>query len=183
MWLAVVMPTARRTASRASLAAVAVALLAVPAGSQAVSAACTPARLSAAMTEVRGSAGAGQISYNVRLKNHSSGSCTVSGRPALRLLDRNGHALPTHVIADHPGTGTAALITLAPRDSAIAVARFSPDVPGQGESGKGPCEKTAYHVRISVASPGHGSLTGPVRPATPVCEHGRIVLGLLHAAS
>jgi hypothetical protein len=182
MCLGYAMPALPRFASRATLAAAGVAMLAAPAGSDALSGACTPSRLTAAMTVVRGSAGAGQISYNVRLKNHSSGACTVSGRPVLRLLDAHGHGLPTKVVPDRPGTGTAALIRLAHGASAVALARFSPDVPGQGESGSGPCEKTAYSVRITLASPGHGSLVGKVRPATPVCEHGRIVLGLLHAA-
>ena len=64
------------------------------------------------------------------------------------------------------------LVTLAPGRSAAATLRFSPDVPGPGESTSGPCEQTAHTVRVTLASPGHGSLSGPISPPTAVCEHG-----------
>jgi hypothetical protein len=143
---------------------------------------CTPTQLSASMTPLSGSAAAGQISYALRLKDVSRSSCLVSGRPGLTLLGRHGHALPTHVVADRPGTATAALITLAHGASAVANARFSPDVHGPTEQHPGRCERPAYGVRVTLASPGHGTLMGSVRPPTPVCQRGRIVLGLLHAA-
>ena len=142
---------------------------------------CSAAHLTARMAVIHGSAGAGGISYAVSLVNQGSHACPVSGRPGLQLLDHDQHALPTHVVADHPGTGTAALITIGHEHRAIAVARFSPDIPGEGEGN--PCEKKAWFVRVTVPSPGHGTLVGHVLPATPVCEHGRIVLGLLHAGS
>jgi hypothetical protein len=157
-------------------------LLAGGPASTAATSACTPADLHASMNVINGSGAAGHISYGVRLRNTSSSSCVVSGRPGLRLRGKHGHNLPTHVVADHPGTGTAALITLAPHKAAVAEARFSPDVPGTGEGTTGPCERTAYSVRVTLASPGSGSLVGGVHPPTPVCEHGRIVEGLLHAA-
>jgi len=142
---------------------------------------CTRGVLRASMSVVNGSAGAGQITYSVRLRNAGQTPCTVSGRPGLRLLDRHGNRLPTHVVPDKRGTGTAALITLAPGRAASTRARFSPDVSGPGEPAAGACEHTAHRVRVTLASPGSGSLDGPVTPATPVCEHGRIVLGLLTA--
>jgi len=132
------------------------------------------------MAVIHGSAGAGHISYAVSLVNQGSHACTVSGRPGLALLDGDHNPLPTHVVADHPGTGTAALITIAHEHRAISVAHFSPDIPGEGEGT--PCEKKAHYIRVTVPSPGHGTLVGPVLPATPVCEHGRIVLGLLHGS-
>ncbi len=154
-------------------------MLALPA-TPVVAQPCWPAALVAAFSEVRGSAGAGSITYRLRLTNGGPVACTVSGRPGLRLLDRRGRALPTRVSPDHPGTGTAVLVTLKHLASAIADARFSPDVPGKGEPSNRACEPTATRVRVTLASPGSGRVTAPVRPATPVCEHGAIVEGLLH---
>jgi hypothetical protein len=183
MWFSCAMPSLASLPLRLALAAGALIVLATAgATSGAALTACAPSDLTASMTVINGSPGAGSISYNVRLKNRSGGSCSVSGRPGLTLLGRHGHALPTHVVADRPGTGTAALITLAHGATAVAQARFSPDIPGSGEPAKGRCERPAYGVRVALASPGQGSLTGKVTPPTPVCEHGRIVLGLLHAA-
>lgn len=140
---------------------------------------CHPAALRAAFRIVVGSPGAGSVSYTVRLTNRSAHACTVSGRPGLRLLDKHGKKLPTSVRPDQIGTGTAALITLRPGRTAIA----SPSVPGAGEPQTGRCEPTAYRLRVTLASPGSGSLVGPIAPPTPVCEHGRITEGLLHLAT
>jgi hypothetical protein len=144
--------------------------------------ACGPQDLRAAFRVVAGSAGAGSISYTVRLSNRGARACSVSGRPGLRLLGRHGARLPTAVVADRPGTGAAALIRVAPGATAIALARLSPDIPGKGEPVRGRCEPTAFRLRVSLASPGSGAVTGPVRPPTPVCQRGRIVEGLLHLA-
>ena len=80
-----------------------------------------------------------------------------------------------------PGV-TAALILLAPGHSAAATLRFSPDVPGKGEQSTGQCEPTAHRVRVTLASPGQGTLSGPILPATPVCEHGGMAESLLSKA-
>ena len=104
----------------------------------------------------------------------------VSGYALLRLLDRAGEPLPTHVWPAHPGQLTAVRVVLQPGGYAAATARFSPDVPGPGEQVARQCERTAYHVRVT-APPGKGSLVAPVLPATPVCEHGRMVLSVLVA--
>ena len=133
------------------------------------------------MSVVKGSAGAGNIEYRLVLRNRSSYSCTVSGHPGLRLLGAGGAGLPTHVTPIPPGV-TAALIMLAPGRSAAATLRFSPDVPGKGEQTTGQCEPTAHRVRVTLASPGHGSLSGPIAPATPVCEHGGMTETLLAKA-
>jgi hypothetical protein len=172
-----------RRVARASGGALAATLLALPAavsGMGPATPACRPAQLAGSFVVVPGSQGAGSITYRVRLKNAGTATCNVSGRPGLRLLDRKGHRLPTHVVPDQTGNGTAALIALKPGKAAVATARFSPDIPGPGEPQSKACEPKAYRVRITLASPGSGSLTGPVSPPTPVCEHGRIVLGLLH---
>jgi hypothetical protein len=156
--------------------AAAAALAVLPATAATTPAGCG-ARLAASFVAVPGSAGAGSITYHVKLTNHDA-PCRVSGRPGLRLLDAHGDKLPTHVVPDHVGTGTAALITIRRGHSAVADARFSPDIPGPNEGN--PCEKTARMIRVTLPSPAHGTVTGPVKPATAVCEHGRIVLGLLH---
>jgi hypothetical protein len=148
----------------------------------AVSAGATPAcvgrNLTGTFAVVPGSAGAGQISYNLRLRNHSSHACFVSGLPVLRLVDRAGKQLPTHIAPSHPGQLTAVRVVLRPGGYSAATARFSPDVPGTGEQVKGPCERKAYRARVT-APPGGGIVVVPLVPATPVCEHGSMVLSVL----
>lgn len=141
--------------------------------------ACTGSDLGGAFSVVRGSAGAGQIVYRLRLTNDSDVTCFVSGIPALRLLGATGKPLPTRVVPEQPGALTAAKIELAPGASASATARFSPDVPGVGEGGRRRCEPVADRLRVSPAT---GSLTVPVSPPTPVCEHGRLAFRLLSAS-
>jgi hypothetical protein len=150
------------------------------AGAHGTAAPCAGHDLSGTFAAVPGSAGAGQISYTVRLRNRSTRACFVSGLPTLRLLDRAERPLPTHVSPAHPGQLTAVRVVLRPGGYAAATARFSPDVPGPGEQVARQCERTAYHVRVT-APPGTGSLVAPVLPATPVCEHGRMVLSVLVA--
>lgn len=157
------------------------AALAVLASSSAVALgapACAATGLSVRMVVVPGSAGAGNISYRIVLRNTGSAACTVSGHPGLQLRGARGRRLPTQVVPTPPGV-TAALILLRPGASAAATLRFSPDVPGPGEGHTGPCEPVAHSVRVTLASPGHGSLVGAITPATSVCEHGRITGGLL----
>jgi hypothetical protein len=144
---------------------------------------CAARGLRAAFRVVAGSAGAGAITYTVRLTNRGAHTCDVSGRPALHLLDARGVALPTSVTPDRPGTGAAALIAVGHGATAIALARFSPDIPSRGEPVSGRCERVAHRVRVSLASPGSGSLTGAVSPPTSVCGRGRIAEGLLHLAA
>ncbi len=155
----------------AALAAGALVLGAVSVSTASGPSACSPAKLSARMTVIVGSAGAGNIEYRLLLKNTSGTGCLVSGRPGLRLLGAGGQPLPTHVTPVPPGS-IGVLVRLAPGASAAATLRFSPDVPGPGEQTTGPCEKTAHRVRVTLASPGGGTLTGPVSPPTAVCEHG-----------
>jgi hypothetical protein len=139
---------------------------------------CRGGDLSGSFTVVRGSAGAGNISYTLRIRNRSGHECFVSGLPGLRLLGRSGRALPTHVVAAHPGELTAVRVVLRPGSYAAATARFSPDVPGVGESR--PCERTAYRVRVT-PPPGGGTFVAPVSPPTLVCEHGRMTMSVLVA--
>jgi hypothetical protein len=132
---------------------------------------CTGADLTGTFAAVSGSAGAGNIVYALRLRNGSAAACTVTGIPGITLLDRRGKKLPTHPFPAHPGALTAVLVTLAPGKTATATVRFSPDVPGTGEPVCGRrCESVAYS--LLVRPNGGGTLRAPIRPATPVCEHG-----------
>jgi hypothetical protein len=140
--------------------------------------ACVGRDLTGSFAAVPGSAGAGQISYNLRLRNRSSRACFVSGLPALHLVDRAGRLLPTHITPAHPGALTAVRVVLRPGGYSAATARFSPDVPGTGEQMTGPCERKAFRARVT-APPGGGVVVVPLVPATPVCERGSIAFSVL----
>jgi hypothetical protein len=150
--------------------AVAVGILAVLAGSSGAArgapAAGCPA-LSGSFSAIRGSAGAGNIVYLLRVRNGGTKACVLKGTPSLRLLGLGGKLLPTHVVAD---TRFKALpIVVRPGKSATAKARFSPDVPGKGEASTKRCEPIAHTARVVAAG---SSFVVPVRPPTSVCEHG-----------
>ena len=143
--------------------------------------ACVGSSLGGSFAAVPGSAGAGQISYVLTVTNTSDSECYVSGLPQLQLLDAQGGALPTSVSAAEPGTATAAKIVLQPASSATSEARFSPDVPGQGEGQAGqPCEPVAHQVQVTAT--GGGTFTVPIKPPTSVCEHGSLRMALYAAA-
>lgn len=147
-------------------------------GSTTPASACTGDDVQGSFDLVPGSAGAGQIAYRLTLTNTSSGTCFVSGVPALQLLDANGGDLPTHVVAA-PGQGTAARITLQPGDSAIADARFSPDVPGQGDRPNGPCQPKAFRLVVTLS----GAVQSvAISPPTRVCEQGTLDILVFSAA-
>jgi Domain of unknown function (DUF4232) len=163
-----------------ALAAATLSALALAAGGPASTVPpCTGAQLSGTFSVVPGSAGAGNIVYALRLRNRSPRTCFVSGPAALRLLGRTGRALPTHVTPAFPGALTAVLVGLRPGAAARATARFSPDVPGPGETGR-VCEPTAYRLRVT-PPPGGGTLVVRVAPPTPVCEHGTMQVSALRA--
>jgi hypothetical protein len=119
---------------------------------------------------VRGSAGAGNIVYALTVRNTSKHECFVTGIPGVTLLGKTGKKLPTHVTPANRGALTAVMVRLPPGAKARATARFSPDVPGPGEGTIGQCEPTAYWLRV--APSGGGTFRSPIRPPTPVCEHG-----------
>jgi hypothetical protein len=134
---------------------------------------CSGAQLKGSFSVVRGSAGAGNITYKLVLENVSNRMCTMTGLPEGRLLGSTGKALPTNVKAAFPGGLTAILVRLAPGATTFATARFSPDVPGQGEPTAGrKCEPTAWSFRV--AGQGGGSTKVKLTPPTPVCEHGQL---------
>jgi hypothetical protein len=138
---------------------------------------CTGGDFVGTFSAVPGSAGAGQITYLLALRNRSQRACSVTGIPELQLLGRYGRTLPTHVAPARPGIATAALITVKPGGYASVTARFSPDVPGPGEPVSArQCEPTAYKLRVRAQ--GGGSTVVPVVKPTPVCEHGSLVVSL-----
>ena len=137
-------------------------------------ASCTGAQLKGTFNAVRGSAGAGNITYKLVLENVSTHMCTLTGLPQGRLLGKTGKALPTHVRAASPGMLTAILVRLAPGKTTFATARFSPDVPGPGEPTAGTkCEPTAWWFRVT--GQGGGTTKVKLGPPTPVCEHGQLL--------
>ena len=155
------------------LAVAAAAAAATTAGAHG-DASCTGAQLAGTFNVVRGSAGAGNITYKLVLRNVSTHVCTVTGLPAGRLLGKTGKALPTHVRAASPGMLTAILVRLAPGKTTFATARFSPDVPGPGEPTAGrQCEPTAWWFRLT--GQGGGTTRVKLGPPTPVCEHGQLL--------
>lgn len=157
-----------RTLVLACIAAAACGLLAHHAEGRPALVFCKGSQLSGSFSVVPGSAGAGNIVYKLRLRNGGA-PCSLTGLPVVSLRGKYGKKLPTHVHAAHPGQTTAVLVTLQTGQTAAATARFSPDVPGPGETGRR-CEPTAY--RMVVTPNGGGTTNVPVQPRTPVCEHG-----------
>jgi hypothetical protein len=133
---------------------------------------CSGGQLSGRFAVVAGSSGAGQIAYALKLTNTSQTSCSVL-LAQVQLLDSNGSPLPTHLSGS-----TGASVLLSAGASAVANARFSPDVSGQGDSQGGPCQPTAHTLLVSLAS---GSVDAPIQPPTTVCEQGRLTFQPLAA--
>lgn len=160
-------------------AVVAVAALAASGGASAHRAAafCSGSQLKGTFTVVRGSAGAGNIVYKLSVTNKSTTTCTLTGTPVVRLYGKTGKALPTHVMPTFRPGLTAILVTLHPGGGSHATARFSPDVPGTGEPVAGRnCEPTAYWLRVYGRSGGYAKV--PIKPPTPVCEHGSLQMSV-----
>jgi hypothetical protein len=138
-------------------------------GSVAGAKACDGTQLAAAFALVPGSAGAGQIAYALTVKNSSQRVCSVRGVPQATLLGATGTALPTHVRAAGGGKRP---IVLPPGASAVAQARFSPDVAGQGDSQTGACQPVAHTLQVMVT--GGGVTEAPIKPPTSVCQQGTL---------
>jgi hypothetical protein len=141
---------------------------------------CLASALAGAFAAVPGSAGAGQITYRLRLTNQGDSTCFLTGIPQVKLLDRHGGGLPTAVSPAQPGTTTAVRVDLNPGDAATADARFSPDVPGPNEQVNGPCEPKAYTLRVTI---GDGTVDAPIAPATRVCVSGALSFAVFTPAA
>ena len=125
-----------------TLVVVAVAIAATSAVAQS-DAACTGAQLKGTFNAIRGSAGAGNITYKLVLKNVSTHMCTLTGLPQGRLLGRTGKALPTHVRAASPGMLTAILVRRERR-------------PSRRRASRPTCPARASRPRARSASRPHG---------------------------
>ncbi|HET7568327.1 MAG TPA: DUF4232 domain-containing protein [Gaiellaceae bacterium] len=146
-------------------------------GAGAADSPCAGSALSGTFKVVPGSAGAGQISYVLTLTNTSQSGCYVTGIPVVQLLDASGSQLPTQVSPARPGVATSAKISLAPGAAADAEARFSPDVPGQGDQQSGRCQPTASTLQVTAT--GGGTVNAPIDPPTSVCEQGSLSFDVL----
>ena len=130
---------------------------------------CPGTDLTATFAQIPNSAGAGQITYTLSVKNSSSGPCSVRGIPRGTLLGANGTPLPTHIRASGPAGKP---VVLPPGASATAQARFSPGVAGQGDSQTGACQPQAHTFQLNAA--GGGVTEAPIRPPTSVCVQGTL---------
>lgn len=140
---------------------------------------CSSTDVAVSWGVVRGSQGAGQTSYALRVKNVSSVTCRIGGLPKLVLLNKQGATLPTKVSVACANCNEAVL-NLRPGISAWSDGRFSPDVPGTGENHRARCEPIAFDVRVTLPAT-IGSVVGAIRPPTSVCSHGSISLSYLGA--
>jgi hypothetical protein len=129
---------------------------------------CEGTQLAATFAEIPNSSGAGQIAYALAVKNSSSSPCTLRGIPQGTLLGATGTTLPTHIKA---AGSRGKLIVLPPGASAIAQARFSPDVAGQGDSQSGSCQPQAHTFQLTAAG---GVTEAPIKPPTSVCQRGTL---------
>ena len=130
---------------------------------------CTGAQLTGTFALVPNSAGAGQIAYALTLKNSSRSSCLLRGVPQATLLGASGTPLPTHIRAAGGGKRP---IVLPPGASAMAQARFSPDVAGDGDSQTGACQPAAHQLQVTPA--GGGVAEASIKPPTSVCQQGTL---------
>ena len=132
---------------------------------------CLASALAGTFTTVPGSAGAGQITYRLRLTNQGDAACYVAGVPEGRLVGRDGRTLPTNIGPAKPSDSTAGRAVITPGGAATADARFSPDVPGTGDASGPACEPKASTLVVTIGS---GEIEAPVSPPTSVCERGTI---------
>jgi hypothetical protein len=151
-------------------AGVALAALSAPAGA-APPTPCKTGSLKLSLNLIPNSQGAGNVVYKLRVTNRSASDCSL-GPPTIVLLGRRGSVLPSHSHA------TGGLIVIGANSTATSNARFSPDIPGTGDKQKGQCQPTAYKVKASFNG-SSGTVTGPVKPPTPVCERGSMSLTAL----
>jgi hypothetical protein len=137
-------------------------------GSVASAKPCMGTQLAGVFVVVPGSAGAGQISYSLTVKNSSQIPCSVQGIPQGPLLGVGGTPLPTHVKS---AGGGGRRIVLPPGASATAQARFSPDVAGTGDSQSGACQPAAHTFQLTASG---GVTEASMTPPTSVCQQGTL---------
>ena len=134
---------------------------------------CQGTDLAGTFAVIPNSAGAGQIAYALTVKNTSAAACTVRGIPKGMLLGANGTALPTRIKAAG-GAGKPVVLPLGA--SAVAQARFSPDIAGEGDSQSGACQHEAHTFELT--APGGGVTEAAIKPPTSVCVRGTLNFGV-----
>jgi hypothetical protein len=164
----------RRALAGAGIAA-ALAAGAAFAGTRTGTPECLAGQLGVSFAVVPNSAGAGSISYDLRLRNLSGKRCFVTTVRKLQLFGKTRVPVPTSAIRRVPPLRTGVPVSLAPGAYAAATGRFSPDVPGPGEPQLArQCEPTSHFVQVTLHN--GNTVVGPVTPPTPVCEHGTVAL-------
>lgn len=127
---------------------------------------CATGSLKVSFNLIAGSQGAGNVEYTLKVTNGGTASC-VLGKPTITLLSKTGAPLPSHSHAAKTSVVVGAHAHIG------WTYRFSPDVAGTGDNQTGQCQPTAYKVKVRFAR-ASGSVVGPVRPPTPVCERGTL---------
>jgi hypothetical protein len=97
----------------------------------------------------------------------------------MQLLSATGASLPTNVVRD-PAVPPA-ILTVAPGAAVSAVARFSPDIPGPGDSQTGVCQPMA--TRTLVIAPNDTAQLSVPGPQSSVCEQGTIDVRALQSGA
>lgn len=140
--------------------------------------------LTAKMTHIAGSDGAGHTAYRLTVRNGGKETCSFDRNHANLLLykgsTRRSKLLPSHVVAE----GKIHALTIAPGHAAHARLFFSPDIPGKNEPSNRRCEPVAHSVGVVLSVNRSAAqlvnVHGPIVPPTSVCEHGRIEESPLH---
>lgn len=152
----------------------------LPPATTAVASRCDAASLSGSFAVILGSQGAGNVAARLVLTNHTASPCTTGGYVGLQLVGSNGASLPTNV-QRAAGVAPGANFVLGPGASASMSARFSPDVPGPGDSQTGACQPSAAATLV-IAPNGMHQFQVP-GPASPVCERGTLSITPLQAGT
>lgn len=140
--------------------------------------------LTAKMTHIAGSNGAGHTAYRLTVRN--TGRCIFRfDRNHANLIlykgfTRKSKQLPSHVVAE----GKQHAFTIAPGKAAHARITFSPDIPGKNEPQRGRCEPVAHSVGVILSVNRSAAqlvnVHGLIKPPTSVCEHGTMEESPLH---
>lgn len=131
--------------------------------------ACNGKDLTGSFKRIPGSGSLGHVGYQLNARNRADHSCFVKDLPKMRLLGRQGRALPTHVLS----AGTkASKVVLKPGETAAAVSRFA-EIPTGEDRQSGNCQPTAFKARVGVR-PGVGKFVVSVKPHIAVCGRGAL---------
>lgn len=133
------------------------------------SGACSAAALRGAFTLIPNSMGLGSVSYRLRIENRSGSACSFPRHPSVQLYGFRHRPTPTHTVFP----GAQGSVSIPAGHALVADARFSPDVPSQGEPLRKACERVSHWLRV-------GPVTVAIKPATRVCGFGAMAFRPLH---